>query len=161
MAKECKNCTWIRGCKGNIVCGEYTEDYKDYFVVTEKIKGKDRPRFYKNRVYTTSQTKNYEKLISQMCAISTVKKNSVKPIKAKIYCNFQIPKSFTKKKKGQAQKGVLFPTKKPDCDNIVKVVLDSLNGIAYEDDKQVIDVRCIKQYNKEQGEEIVIYLEEV
>ena len=37
---------------------------------------------------------------------------------------------------------------KPDIDNILKVVLDGLNGIAYEDDKQVTIVQCKKSYMK-------------
>ena len=45
--------------------------------------------------------------------------------------------------------GNLNPTKKPDADNIGKVVLDALNGIAYEDDKQVIELRVSKQYSEE------------
>ena len=33
--------------------------------------------------------------------------------------------------------GRLFPTKKPDADNIIKVILDALNGLAYRDDSQI------------------------
>ena len=40
----------------------------------------------------------------------------------------------------------VFPTTKPDTDNIAKSILDSLNGIAYKDDKQVVDLRVRKQY---------------
>lgn len=35
----------------------------------------------------------------------------------------------------------VFPTIKPDTGNIAKSILDSLNGIAYLDDKQVVDLR--------------------
>ena len=41
------------------------------------------------------------------------------------------------------------PTKKPDVDNIIKVVLDGLNKTAYEDDKQVVKVSLEKIYTKE------------
>ena len=40
----------------------------------------------------------------------------------------------------------IYPTTKPDTDNIVKSILDSLNGIAYKNDKQVVDLRVRKQY---------------
>ena len=40
----------------------------------------------------------------------------------------------------------LSVTSKPDTDNIAKSILDSLNGIAYKDDKQVVDLRVRKQY---------------
>lgn len=38
------------------------------------------------------------------------------------------------------------PQKKPDSDNIAKVVLDSLNKVAFEDDKQVSDLHVFKRY---------------
>jgi Holliday junction resolvase RusA-like endonuclease len=37
-------------------------------------------------------------------------------------------------------------TVKPDADNILKLGLDALNGVAYADDKQVISCECIKAY---------------
>lgn len=42
--------------------------------------------------------------------------------------------------------GAEYPTKKPDIDNIVKVVLDALNGLAYKDDTQVVRVLAQKSY---------------
>ena len=35
-------------------------------------------------------------------------------------------------------------TQKPDVDNVLKAVLDALNGVAYEDDRQVIAAHVIK-----------------
>ena len=35
-------------------------------------------------------------------------------------------------------------TQRPDIDNILKAVLDGLNGVAYEDDSQVVRVTCRK-----------------
>lgn len=40
----------------------------------------------------------------------------------------------------------LFPTVKPDTDNISKIILDALNGLAYYDDNQVTDLTIYKQY---------------
>ena len=58
---------------------------------------------------------------------------------------FPIPKSWPRAKKAEALAGKL-PPGKPDIDNILKVVLDGLNGIAYEDDKQVTMTQCKKVY---------------
>ena len=53
--------------------------------------------------------------------------------------------------------GDTLPQKKPDADNIAKVVLDALNGVAYEDDKQVVRVTISKVYSFEkEGLEIEI-----
>lgn len=40
----------------------------------------------------------------------------------------------------------IFPTVKPDTDNIAKSILDSLNKIAYLDDKQVVKLEVEKYY---------------
>ncbi len=40
------------------------------------------------------------------------------------------------------------PHKKPDSDNIAKVVADALNGIAYDDDAQIADLTVIKRYTE-------------
>lgn len=39
------------------------------------------------------------------------------------------------------------PQKKPDTDNIAKIVLDALNGLAYPDDKQVVELQVLKTYD--------------
>lgn len=44
--------------------------------------------------------------------------------------------------------GKIFPTKKPDIDNVIKVIADALNGVAYDDDKQIIDVSARKVYSE-------------
>ena len=42
----------------------------------------------------------------------------------------------------------ILHTKKIDCDNLAKIILDSLNGIAYEDDKQVVRLYVEKIYGE-------------
>ena len=48
----------------------------------------------------------------------------------------------------KAYQGKIRPTKKPDFDNIAKIVCDSLNTIAYKDDSQVIDGQVRKFYSE-------------
>lgn len=50
-------------------------------------------------------------------------------------------------------------TKKSDIDNIVKIILDSLNGVAYKDDAQVTELTVYKEYGVEN--KIKIELEEI
>lgn len=59
---------------------------------------------------------------------------------------FEPAKSVSKKRREQMLSGAEYPTKKPDIDNIVKVVLDALNGLAYKDDTQVVRVLAQKSY---------------
>jgi Holliday junction resolvase RusA-like endonuclease len=60
----------------------------------------------------------------------------------------QIPKSVSKKKKQEMLDGKIRPTKKPDIDNILKSVLDSLNQVAFHDDTQIVSVEVVKWYDE-------------
>lgn len=67
-------------------------------------------------------------------------------LNAEINAYFKIPESFSKKKKEQALKGILRYDKRPDVDNLQKCLFDALNGIAYPDDKAIVDVSLHKYY---------------
>ena len=51
---------------------------------------------------------------------------------------------------------VIRPMKKPDWDNIGKIVCDALNGIAYRDDSAVVDGRVRKYYAEKPRVEVTI-----
>ena len=55
--------------------------------------------------------------------------------------------------------GEIKYTKKVDCDNLAKIVLDSLNGIAYKDDAQIFELSVKKLYADEPR--VVVTLTEV
>ena len=40
------------------------------------------------------------------------------------------------------------PTKKPDIDNVIKIITDALNGIAYDDDAQIVSLSATKFYDE-------------
>lgn len=69
-------------------------------------------------------------------------------------------KSYSKKRVQAIRDGLEKPTKKPDADNIAKIILDSLNGIAYKDDAYVADFRVIKEYTEDE-ERVEFELSEV
>lgn len=50
-----------------------------------------------------------------------------------------IPKSFSKKKTAAAMSGSIRPVTKPDLDNVIKGVKDSLKTVIWCDDSQVVD----------------------
>ena len=117
-----------------------------YFFVPGKVQGKARPRFSSKSgtVYTPGRTKSYERQIAEAYAEQHGPCFDG-PVMVVIEAVFPIPKSWTRAKKAEAMAGKLAPGK-PDIDNILKVVLDGLNGIAYEDDKQVVLTQCKKVY---------------
>lgn len=61
---------------------------------------------------------------------------------------YSIPKSVSKKKRESMLCGIIRPTKKPDCDNISKVICDSLNKIAFRDDSAIVHLLVKKFYGE-------------
>jgi Holliday junction resolvase RusA-like endonuclease len=51
----------------------------------------------------------------------------------------------------------VFPNVKPDLDNVVKAVLDALNGVVYLDDAQVVNLVATKRYATEPRVEVYIF----
>ena len=117
--------------------------------VTGRIRGKARPRVYRGHAFTPIETKTYENIIR--CAYQNQSNIYYEgAIKIKIDIYHKIPKSYTKKRVSDIREGKELPTKKPDIDNIVKIILDALNGLAYKDDTQVIELNVKKYYTEEE-----------
>lgn len=125
------------------------------FEILGEPRGKGRPRFVRatGRTYTDDKTESYECLVRN--AFREAKgKYTVHPLKATITAVYGLNKSdYTPKgrltQKGMAKiSGTLKPTKKPDCDNIAKIILDALNWLAYKDDSQVYELTVKKKYGE-------------
>lgn len=69
------------------------------------------------------------------------------PLKLLIIADLPIPASKSKKWKQQAADGLIFPDKKPDVDNLAKHVKDCMQGIFYQDDKQIVGLEIWKYYS--------------
>lgn len=107
---------------------------------------KGRPRMTKSgHVYTPQKTRDYEAWV-RLCWLQTGQPMSLQPLQIRLEFLLPIPKSFSKKQREAALAGVLLPTKKPDIDNLVKAVLDGLNGLAYRDDQQIVALEAVKGY---------------
>lgn len=112
-----------------------------------KPMGKQRPKFGKGFTYTPKKTVEYENYVKFIFQEKYGQPNLTGQIKADIKVYFDIPQSTSKVKKAEMLQNTVRPTKKPDCDNIAKIILDSLNGIAYADDKQIISLSVEKYYS--------------
>ena len=119
---------------------------------------KQRPRFNRNTgvAYTPSQTLNYENLIKHeyMAKYDEMTFNENDYIHADITAYFSMPKAdFGKKglsKKGKDKEAHNYECNtRADLDNIAKVCLDSLNGVAYPDDRQITELDLHKKWAKE------------
>lgn len=127
-------------------------------VIEGKIRGKARPRVFKSHAITPKGTVEYENWVK----INYNQQDGrylEGNLRAVIIAYYKIPKSYTKKRIKAIREGIEYPCKKPDVDNIAKIILDALNGIAYEDDKQVIELSVIKRYTEDK-ERVEIELSE-
>lgn len=120
------------------------------FTIPGEPNGKGRHRTTKaGRTYTPAKTVRYEKLVrieyAKQCG--AVRFEQGDPLDVRILAYFTIPKSVSKKKLRMMLEKILRPTKKPDWDNIGKIVCDSLNGVAYHDDAQIVDAQVRKFYS--------------
>lgn len=128
--------------------------------------GKGRPRVTARggkfaHAYTPKRTKDFEDAIRFEFMASNCEKMPVYdkdiPLYVILTFGFGVPKSYSKKKREACLNGEIFPTKKPDTDNIIKSVLDALVGAAYADDSQVITIIADKIYAEEPFVEVSIY----
>lgn len=109
--------------------------------------GKQRPRFSRGHTYTPKKTADYEKLIADKAKEAMGLTEPLEtPVAVYIYINHAIPASYSKKRK-EACLNRLERPKKPDLDNVAKAFLDSMNGIVYKDDVQVVSLHVTKRYD--------------
>lgn len=134
------------------------------FVYHGEAVGKGRPR-YSNlggyvHTYTPAKTKEFEKELLRAFLASTKESLPVypkgTPLYAEFYIGVKVPKSYSKKRRAKCLSGDEAPLKKPDIDNVIKAILDALNGSAYDDDSQVIQVFAQKNYTENPFVEIHI-----
>ena len=122
---------------------------EESFVIPGDPIGKQRPKaaFEQRRIYTPTKTVNYESFV-KYCYYGH-KHFCSRPVEMSFIIYLPIPSSVSKKKALEMEQGKIRPIKKPDFDNIIKSICDGLNGVAYDDDKQVVEVtRISKRYDK-------------
>lgn len=134
------------------------------FTVLGEPQGKGRPRFGGKTkagvpiTRTPEQTVLYENLIKtefrRQCGQQRFPDDAI--IDMRIIAYYTIPSSASKKKQELMELGVIRPKKKPDADNIIKIVADSLNEIAYKDDSQIVDCQIRKWYSRQPRIEVTI-----
>ena len=118
---------------------------------------KGRPRYANGHTYTPQRTREYEEAVRLIAQAA-----KIRPMTGEVYMTIHfylpIPKSWPEAKKRLARGEAIRPTVKPDLDNLAKAILDGCNGILYEDDKQIVDLKLRKFYGEPRTE---IELEEI
>lgn len=73
------------------------------------------------------------------------------PVEVEAHVFLPCPASKPKGWREAALAGLIRPVVKPDTDNVAKLYLDGLNGVAWLDDAQVVDLVVRKWYGPEPG----------
>lgn len=108
---------------------------------------KGRPRLGKGgNTYTPEKTKTAEHEIKLAWKSKYGDKQLSGPLRVTVCAAFLVPKSKSKKER-ESLLDRKYKTERPDLDNIVKLVLDALNEVAYSDDGCVCDIRALKVHD--------------
>lgn len=97
---------------------------------------KARPRVINGRAYTPTATASYERTV-KLCAAHLTPLSG--PIEAEIAFIFPRLKSATSTARE-------VKATRPDIDNLIKAILDGLNGLGFSDDGQVVQITASKWY---------------
>ncbi|PHR17870.1 MAG: hypothetical protein COA41_11260 [Sphingopyxis sp.] len=136
------------------------------FVVPGQPVGKGRPRIGKvgnhARMFTPAKTASYENLIAMAAQQAMAGRDLILgPVLVELEIILQIPQSWSKKRKQLALDGRVYPTTKPDKDNVIKAIYDGINGIVWKDDVQAVDGHQRKRYGATPGVKVrVVPLED-
>lgn len=127
------------------------------FTIPGPPAGKGRPRTSTingmARMHTPSKTRSYEGMVA-MFFLSAGGKKLAGRVSVRIDATFEMPLSWSMKKR-KASDGK-WCMKKPDGDNIAKIVCDALNGIAYHDDAAVVLMSVMKRWGQDSSVAVVI-----
>lgn len=126
------------------------------FTVPGEPQGKGRPRAFRAgrgvRMYTPAKTEAYEQAVATAGRQAMAgREPMVGPLAVDLMAVVSVPASWSKKRRAAALEGLELPAKKPDADNVAKAIADGLNGIAYGDDAQVVELRVRKRYGEVPG----------
>lgn len=133
-------------------------------IIEGKPFGKQRPRVTVSgkyaHAYTPAETKAYEELVkAEYIKQCSGKFDKNIPISLSIVALFEPPKSDSKKKRTQKINNEIYATRKPDWDNIGKVICDALNGVAWVDDSQIVSASVAKIYSEEN--KVIVFIKEL
>lgn len=128
--------------------------------------GKARPRMTKTgHTYTPRQTRDYEQLVRKCAAAQTTDYyDQGTPLRMSVIAGYAIPKSTKKDLYEKMIAGEIRPTKKPDGDNVLKILADALQGDRqpghiYYDDSQIVEMSISKVYQDDPA--VIVTIEEV
>lgn len=132
------------------------------FTVPGKPHGKGRPRVGRVgphvRMFTPQETIDYESRVAHAAFAALGGERMFEcAVAANLFIDCEVPGSWSQRKRDRAIAGEVFPTTKPDADNVIKAVFDGLNGVLWRDDVLVVDCRVRKRYSAAPGVRVEVW----
>lgn len=128
--------------------------------VPGKATGKGRPRFStqggKVRTYSPESTVKAENWARAcwMEQLGHTLLDGALDVLVEVY--MEVPQSWAKGRRARALANLDRPTNGFDVDNLAKLYLDGLNGVAWFDDKQISDLTVTKRFAEAPGVRITV-----
>jgi Holliday junction resolvase RusA-like endonuclease len=132
------------------------------FTIPGRVSGKGRPKFARRgnfvTAYTPAATRSMEAIVKDFGAQAMAGTDLMTgALRLDIRAFLHHPESWSKKRKAASR----FVTGKPDCDNVAKLIGDSLNGVVWKDDAQISVFLFVRQYVTDGPEQVKITIEEL
>ena len=131
------------------------------FTVPGPVQAQERPRFRRVgkgvSTHDAPKSKSYKELVKLVAWDNKPQKPISGAIKLTVDVYLVPPKNLhTKPKQALIASGALRPTKKPDCDNLVKGIKDGCSKIIWNDDAQIVEMIVRKFYDMQPRAEVTV-----
>ena len=113
------------------------------------------------RAVDPPKSRIYKETLQQMTKMAKPQMITDTPLDIGLWFVLPVPLSWSKKKRQQALAGEILPQGRPDLDNLIKAVLDAMNGVVWEDDSSIVEVTARKVYGDVPMVKMMVYRHEV
>ena len=121
-------------------------------------KPKRRPRVFRhgNRIMAVSPSRQDEEDFLTLAMANRPQRPIEAPISVSLTFYLPAPKSLPKRLREPLEQEILPCGKRPDIDNLAKLVLDALDGVYWRDDGQICHLTLRKVYSARPRTEVEI-----
>ena len=115
------------------------------FVIPGRPIPKGRPRAGSGRIYTPKRTADYEALVGWTARRDMDGRKMLSgPVGLRVLLGFPVPTRTPKKRYEEMLSSPCMA--KEDVDNCLKGIADAMNGVVYEDDRQIVKALVEKHW---------------
>jgi len=124
----------------------------DFFIEGNPVP-QGRPRFTGKHAYTPAKSRAWSKYVKQQIMVIKAREKWTMiekgiPLRASFTFILPSPKSSE----------LEYHTTKPDLDNLIKPIKDSMSGLLYHDDCQIVGYGRVNKRYAEEGEDTGVYV---